>query len=149
MIRASRSTNWTGLMGRSQIPRITTRTSTGSLRSCIKGKLGHSGRHTVLDYWTLLSGYNSPITYLPYLTSLVIPSVYDSGRNQSYLNQIRYILINIAFSVLFLVIFHSISVLTWASDWLCPAPPRCQSYPFTFFSLFLVYRLLVPIQIQL
>ena len=149
MIRASHSTNWTGLMDRSQIPRIMARTSMGSLRSCIKGKLGHFGRHTVLDYWTLLYVYNCPITYLPYWISLVNPSIYDSVWNQSYLSQIWYILVNIAFSILFFIIFHSISVLTWASEWLWSAPPQCQSYPFTPFSLFLVYRLLVPIQIQL
>ena len=54
MIRASRSTNWTGLMGYSQVLRITIRTSTGSPRSCIKGKSGHSGRDTILDYRILL-----------------------------------------------------------------------------------------------
>ena len=144
--RVFRSTDWTG---RSQIPRITARTSTGSPRSSIKGKLGHSGRDTTLDYWKQSSCHNSTITYFWYLTSSVNPSIYDSAQNPSYSIQIWYILVNIALSILFLIIFHLIFVLTWASEWLWPAPPRCQIYPFTLFSLFLVYRLLVPIQIQL
>ena len=39
-------------------------------------------------------------------------------------------------------IFFIVNILTWASEWLWQAPPRCQGWPAFF--LFLVHRLLVP-----
>ena len=85
---------------------------TGSLRSCIKGKLGHFGTRIVLDYWTLLSGYNSLITYFWYLTSSVNPSVYIRFSPESKLFYSDLVHSNQYSSLYFISYYLSLNICT-------------------------------------